>query len=102
MAKKPETLFKERIVPQLNSIPKSWWFKTQMLSLLGIPDIIGCVNGRFVAIELKKSAKDKPSALQQYVLKTIRKAGGYAKSASPENWKKIKREIENLGQSVAR
>jgi len=43
----------------------------------GIPDIIGCVEGLFVGLEVKQPGK-KPSELQEIELQNIRKAGGIA------------------------
>ena len=40
----------------------------------GIPDIIGCYKGRFVAIELKRPG-EKPSAIQGKVLRMLKIAG---------------------------
>ena len=42
----------------------------------GIPDIIGCYNGRFVAIECK-AGKGKATALQERELIAICNAGGF-------------------------
>lgn len=43
----------------------------------GVPDIIACVNGHFLAIEVKNdAAKNPPTALQQKHLKAIATAGG--------------------------
>lgn len=94
MAKQPETKFKEKVLPMLRKLPKSWFIKTQMLSLVGVPDIIGCVNGRFVALELKKSRKEAEKAhggavLQRHLLAKIRRAGGFADFCYPENWGEI-------------
>lgn len=93
---KPETLFKDRFAPHLKCIPFSYWIKTQMVAVLGIPDFLGCVQGRFVAIELKKDAQTKPSKLQKYVMQKIVEAGGLAFVASPENASEV---IEALEQS---
>jgi len=43
----------------------------------GIPDIIGCVNGRFLAIECK-AANGKTTALQDREIERIASAGGTA------------------------
>ena len=43
----------------------------------GIPDIIICLGGRFIALEVK-TEKGKPTALQEVTLRRIRKAGGTA------------------------
>jgi hypothetical protein len=42
----------------------------------GIPDIIGCYNGRFIAIECK-AGKGKTTALQERELIAICNAGGF-------------------------
>lgn len=89
MAKKPETVFKERIKPMLEALGGSWWVKTQMLSTLGIPDYLGCVQGAFIALELKKDRKSKPSKLQLWVLGKIMDAGGIAMVVYPENWDEV-------------
>jgi mevalonate kinase len=43
----------------------------------GIPDIIVCLNGRFIALEVK-TEKGKITVLQEVTLRKIRKAGGTA------------------------
>jgi len=42
----------------------------------GIPDIIGCKNGKFIAIECK-AGKGKTTALQERELVAICNAGGF-------------------------
>lgn len=55
----------------------------------GIPDILACVNGYFVAIEVKAS-KGKPSDLQLYNLKRIDEAGGFAILLYPKDFEQFK------------
>lgn len=55
----------------------------------GIPDIIACVNGRFVGIEVKASG-GKPSELQILNLRKIHNAGGYAVLLFPDQWELFK------------
>jgi Holliday junction resolvase len=43
----------------------------------GIPDIIGCLNGVFFAVECK-AGKNIPTALQEREIRNIKNAGGYA------------------------
>lgn len=43
----------------------------------GVPDIIACIKGRFVAIEVKKPNKE-PSAIQYAFLEAINRCGGIA------------------------
>ena len=42
----------------------------------GVPDIVGCVNGEFFAVECKADSTKKLTALQQRELDNIAKAGG--------------------------
>lgn len=50
----------------------------------GIPDIIGCYNGRFIAIECK-AGKGTTTALQERELSRIREARGFAYVANEHN-----------------
>ena len=43
----------------------------------GVPDIIVCVNGYFLAIECKANG-NKPTELQKREISLIQKAGGFA------------------------
>lgn len=66
-----------------------------MVALLGIPDILGCIKGQFVAIELKRDKKQKPTRLQAHVLSLISRAGGLAYIASPETMESLLEELRN-------
>ena len=57
-----------------------WWVKTHggAFQMAGIPDIIGCWRGRFVALEVKRPKVGRPTKLQLLVLAAIRSAGGIA------------------------
>lgn len=43
--------------------------------MAGLPDLIACVNGQFIGIEVKQPGQ-KPSVVQEFVHRKIRKAGG--------------------------
>lgn len=43
----------------------------------GIPDILSCINGYFVAIEVK-GPTGRPTPLQLHTIREIRNAGGFA------------------------
>lgn len=96
MSKQPETKFKEKVITDLKKLPNTWFTKIQQLAKSGDPDFACCINGMFVAIELKKDAKSKPSPLQQWVLEAIVEAGGIACVANPENWKSTLEELTKL------
>jgi hypothetical protein len=82
----PETKFKIKIRPFLEKLPNTWVEKIQQRSIRGTPDFILCVGGIFVALELKKSEKDKTTKLQDYKMGQIYDAGGIALKVYPENW----------------
>lgn len=105
MSKKPETKFKEKILPLLRELPNTWAEKIQQVSLRGTPDILGCFNGHFVAIELKKDLKelekkDATSILQDYKLEKIRAAGGIAIKVSPEGWDEVYKFLQELSNGT--
>lgn len=56
-----------------------WWMKVHgdLFQKAGVPDILACINGRFVGIEVKRPG-GKVSALQKYNIEQIRASGGVA------------------------
>lgn len=60
----------------------------------GIPDVLCCCNGYFLAIELK-AANGKPSLLQLYNLNKIDEAGGFGILLYPNMWDDFKLFIQN-------
>ena len=64
-------------------------------STSGTPDILACVNGYFLAIEVK-APEGKPSELQLVKIDEIRKAGGFAYVVYPSGWLKLKDIIDGL------
>ena len=61
----------------------------------GIPDILACVNGKFVAIEVKAS-NGKPSDLQLHHCEQIRKSGGIAIISYPSQFELLKELIRQV------
>lgn len=100
MAKKPETVFKERIRPKLDAIESAWWVKIQMLALLGIPDFIGCIRGQFIALELKRHKSVKLEKIQTYVLRKIEESGGIVYRVDPQNWEQVYKELKLLEKKL--
>jgi len=80
-----------------------WFYKASDRFRAGIPDIIGCYKGRFVALELKVEP-NKPTPLQEYELKAIYREGGSAQVVSYNNKTKLYKanntEYEKLGDLV--
>lgn len=61
----------------------------------GVPDLLACVNGYFVAIEVK-GPTGKPSELQLWNVEQIRKAGGIAIVLYPDQFDEFVRLIDAL------
>lgn len=56
---------------------------------VGVPDILACVDGYFLGIEVKAS-NGKPSPLQIHNLKKIDEAGGFAVLLYPDQFDQFK------------
>lgn len=67
-----------RMMRRLNQLPGVYCLRTHGGSFQqkGTPDIIGCARGRFFAIEAKKTAQQRPSEAQRYVLQQFSQAYG--------------------------
>ena len=63
----------------------------------GVPDILACVNGFFVAIEIK-AENGRPSELQLHNIRAIKDAGGIAFVLYPSAYEKFKQFINGLDQ----
>ena len=58
----------------------------------GIPDLIICLKGKFIAIELKNE-EGKPSELQLYNIDKIKQSGGQAFVLRPSGFENFKEEV---------
>ena len=61
----------------------------------GIPDILACCGGNFLAIEVKSST-GTPKPLQVYNVKKINNSGGYAVVVAPKSFDELKKLIQLL------
>lgn len=81
MGKNPETLLTEKIMKYLKS-EGAWVVKYpgSAFGTTGTPDILGCLRGRFFAVEVKLPypSKHPVSKAQAYHIRKIREAGGIA------------------------
>jgi Holliday junction resolvase len=74
----PEAKVKASVVKLLKKYGVYHFFPaTHGFGRSGVPDIICCLHGRFLAIECK-AGKGKTTALQDKELRLIREAGGEA------------------------
>lgn len=65
------------------------------MTKVGVPDILACVNGYFVGIEVK-AENGVPSELQIYNIEQIHNAGGIGVIVKPSQWEEFKSLIEAL------
>lgn len=72
-----ESTIVRRIMKWLKSQPDCFCWKEHggMYGTAGIPDIICCINGRFVAFEVKNE-KGRTTVLQDVAIQKIQNAGG--------------------------
>lgn len=78
MAATPEKKVKDKVVSILKDAGAYYFFPaTHGFGRSGVPDVVACMNGRFLAIECKAGG-NKPTALQEREIKAIRAAGGVA------------------------
>lgn len=97
--RQPEGRFvRERMLKDLRSLPRAWFERVQQQSLRGTPDVLGCLNSRFVALEAKRGPGEKPTELQLYKLRLIEQAGGFAAVPNPENWDDIFAELQEIAR----
>jgi len=90
-----EKAITKKILDYLKSLDNCFAFKEHggRYGTAGIPDIICCFNGRFIAFEVKTD-KGKLTKLQEITIHRIKEANGEAfKVTSLEEVKKI---LENL------
>lgn len=95
-----EKTFENKVKKFLDS-QGAWYVKffANSFTKSGIPDILACVNGYFVGVEVK-AQNGTPSELQLYNVKKIREAGGFAMVLYPSGFEKFKRFILDLNQEV--
>lgn len=79
MSTKPESRLQTKIQKALKqAFPGSYWRKIHggQYQKKGIPDLLGCVQGRFFGLEVKCPDGDPPTDLQKANIRQIKKAGG--------------------------
>ena len=96
MAQTPEKRVKTKVESVLKSEGAYYFFPaTHGYGRSGVPDIIACVNGHFLAIECKAGG-NKPTALQTREIESIRSAGGVAVVVNEANWDMVPELIRKL------
>lgn len=92
-----ESVFQKKVVADLKKLKNGWFFKSQEVARRGIPDIIMCLWGLFIALELKRDEKEKADPLQLHTLNKIEdKAHGIAYVVNPDNWPHIYKQLQEI------
>lgn len=88
-----EKLFENKVKRFLKQFPNRIWFTKIWgggFQKSGIPDLICCVNGVFITVELKAS-NGHASELQKYNTNLINEAGGVGIILYPEGFENFKK-----------
>jgi hypothetical protein len=94
-----EKQFQEKVKEDLRLLPETYFLKTQERGRRGVPDILACIRGKFVAIELKAET-GRLAPIQKNTLEKIAMSGGIAFVAKPSTWEMQLRMLSDLA-SVA-
>lgn len=89
MAQTPEKRVKNKVVALLKQHGAYYFFPaTHGFGRSGVPDVVGCLNGYFFAVECK-AGTNKPTQLQQRELAAIGAAGGRALVINENNFDEL-------------
>jgi Holliday junction resolvase len=101
MAATPEKKVKDKVVSVLKDEGAYYFFPaTHGYGRSGVPDIIACVNGRFLAIECKAGG-GKLTALQVREIKRILACNGEAIIANENNLDLVRQLVRELSSKEA-
>ena len=99
MANTPESKVKRKVTDILNKYNAYFFYPpSNGFGRAGIPDIIACYCGQFIAIECK-AGKNKPTALQVRELRAIEDAGGYALVINETNIEQVEAVLQQLKEA---
>lgn len=100
MAATPEKKVKDKVKAVLESEGVYYFMPaTHGYGRSGVPDIVACVNGLFLAIETKANG-GKPTALQIREIETIRRNSGVAVVVDETNWDMVRDLIRKMKNTI--
>jgi Holliday junction resolvase len=101
MAATPEKKVKDKVVKILKAEGVYYFYAaTHGFGRAGIPDIVCCVNGQFLAIECK-AGSNKVTALQEAELNAIQAAGGRAMVVNEDNIEVVQEVVQRIKKGQA-
>ena len=99
MAATPEKKVKDKVTAILRKHGAYYFFPaTYGMGRAGIPDIIVCFNGLFIAIECK-AGKGKTTALQDRELAAIKEAGGISTVINETNIELVEKILSEVNHA---
>ena len=99
MANTPETKVKRKVTDILKKYDAYYFFPASNgFGRAGIPDIIACYCGQFIAIECK-AGKNTTTALQRRERGTIEDAGGSALVINETNIEQVEAVLQQLKEA---
>ena len=102
MAKTPEKDVKDKVVGVLKDEGIYYFFPTTYgYGRSGVPDIVACCGGLFLAMEIK-AGNHKPTALQVREMESIRLSGGIAVIVNDTNWELIRPLVRKMKIKLAK
>lgn len=102
MADTPEVKVKKKVVAILKENRAYYFYPvTGGYGGSGVPDIIGCFRGKFFGIECK-AGTNKPTALQQKNLDSIKAMGGTALVINENNIEEVRFMLQNIDSWMSR
>lgn len=92
-----EKSFENRIKSELHNAG-AWRVKffANAFTPSGVPDILSCLNGHFLGIEVKGGSSYGLTELQKYNLKQIRGAGGIGICVYPSGWERFLQLLDDI------
>lgn len=96
----PEKIFENKVKKYLSE-QGAWYVKffANKMTKEGIPDILVCLNGFFIGLEIK-SQNGKPSDLQIYHCRKIRESKGLSFVLYPSGFDQFKRIVAFLHDNM--
>ena len=95
MAMTPEAKVKKTVVKHLKAMGAYYFYPvTGGYGGSGVPDIVGCYQGKFFGFECK-AGKNTPTPLQEKNLRDIKKMGGIAVVVNEENMNSVGSLLKN-------
>ena len=95
-----ESQFQKKVKSELDTREKLYYFVKEAGSIRGISDIVGCYNGHYFAMELKRSESEARKntgriVLQRYTLRQVSIAGGFGYIVHPQNLQEVLQDLDS-------